>query len=537
MALAVGRSDRRRSNRAVEQQSIAARTTVLMSKAISRRRFLRSAGGVTFLALVPVGRGVFAAPAAESGAQLPLFTVLPYIQPGPNSLLEDGQESVVVAWQTFAEIAAFSVEFGPSTHYGSVAVVTHVARAAGPGSEGEQRLNWTARISGLSLGRQYYYCVRGNGQTLAQGYFTTRQPRGRAIRFVAFGDNSYGDLSDRAIAYHTYRQNPDFVMNCGDNVYESGTDEEYRRYFFPVYNADIAGPREGAPLLRSVPFYTVIGNHDVQARDRNGHEIADFKRNPDALAFYTAMHLPLNGPAPPQPTPTTGPRAAIDGFRACAGARFPGMSNYSFDYGDAHFLCLDSNCYIDPNAEALQGWIAADLSATTAIWIFVVFHHPPFNVGNEHFAAQHMRVLSPLFEKLGVDIVLSGHEHNYQRPRPLKFAPAGPGRSADIGATDRRVPGTFTIDRSFDGVNNTRQDGILYIVTGAGGKHLYDAGFTDNPARWTHVDDNHADYVVRMVTDRHSLSVFDIDGTRLTMAQIDEGGQEFDRITMTKSRK
>jgi hypothetical protein len=43
-------------------------------------------------------------------------------------------------------------------------------------------------------------------------------------------------------------------MNCGDNVYESGSDDEYQRYFFPVYNADLAGPREGAPLLRSVPL-------------------------------------------------------------------------------------------------------------------------------------------------------------------------------------------------------------------------------------------------------------------------------------------
>lgn len=506
-----------------------------MSNSISRRHFLRSAGGVTFLGLVPVGRGVFAAPAAEGSARLPLFTVLPYIQPGPNSLLKDGEESMVVAWQTFADLADFSADFGPSPQYGSAAVVTHAARTAGRGGDAEQRFNWTAQISGLALGRKYYYRVRGNGQTLAEGYFTTRQPRGRKIRFVAFGDNSYGDISDRAIAYHAYTQNPDFVMNCGDNVYESGTDDEYQRYFFPVYNADLAGPREGAPLLRSVPFYTVIANHDVQGKDENGHEIADFARNPDALAFYTAMHLPLNGPAAPaRPTPTMGPQAAIEKFRACAGPRFPRMANYSFDYGDVHILCLDSNRYIDPNDSALQVWIAAELSAATAIWKFVVFHHPPFNVGDEHYEVQHMRVLAPLFEKHGVDIVLNGHEHNYQRPRPLKFAPAGPGKSADRGAKDRRVPGTFTIDTSFDGVTNTRPNGILYIVTGAGGKHLYDAGFTDNPARWKHADDGHADYVVKMVTDRHSLSVFDVDGTRLTMAQIDEAGQEFDRITVTK---
>ena len=105
-----------------------------------------------------------------------------------------------------------------------------------------------------------------------------------------------------------------------------------------------------------------------------------------------------------------------------------------------------------------------------------------------------MRVLAPLFERCGVDLVLSGHEHNYQRARPLKFMPAGPGKSADLGAKDRRVPGVFTIDTSFDGIRNTRPNGVLYIVTGAGGKHLYDAGFTDDPGRWTHSDDGHAAY-------------------------------------------
>ena len=74
-------------------------------------------------------------------------------------------------------------------------------------------------------------------------------------------------------------------------------------------------------------------------------------------------------------------------------------------------------------------------------------------------------------------------------------------------------------------------------MTGAGGKHLYDPGFTDNPAKWTHADDGHADYVVKMITDRHSLSVFDVDGARLTLTQVDEAGQEIDRITVTKERR
>ena len=503
---------------------------------ISRRDFLRSAGGVTALALRPLRQGLFAAPAPADGPRLPLFTVVPYIQPGSGSLLREDRESMVIAWQTLASAADFSVDFGETERYGRSIRCEQRPRVAGHGGDNELRANWTATVDGLRLGHKYVYRLRGAGLTLAEGYFTTRQPRGRRIRFVSFGDNSYGDISDRAIAYHTYQQHPDFVMNCGDNVYESGTDDEYQRYFFPVYNADAAGQRIGAPLLRSVPFYTVIANHDVQGKDERGHEIADFTRNPDALAFYTAMHLPLNGPeAPAYPTPMSGPADRIAAFRACAGARFPRMANYSFDYGDAHFLCLDSNRYIDPNDAALQQWIASDLPASDATWKFVVFHHPPFNVGNEHYEVQHMRVLAPLFEAHGVDMVLSGHEHNYQRSRPIRFSPDGAGRSADIGGKDRRVAGRFTVDRTFDGAGETRTNGVLYIVTGAGGKHLYDAGFTDNPSRWTHADDAHADYVVKMVTDRHSLSVFDVDGPRLVMTQVDETGAEIDRLVVTKA--
>jgi acid phosphatase type 7 len=502
---------------------------------ITRRDFLRSAGGVTFLALAPVGRGLFAAPGNGAVSPLPLFTALPYIQPGSGSALIEGRESIVVAWQTHASIADFAVDFGATERYGRSAAVTHAVRAAGHGGDAETRDNWTAELGELRLGRKYFYRVRGNGQTLAEGFASTRQPRGRKVRFVSFGDNSYGDISDRAIAYYTYRQNPDFVMNCGDNVYESGTDDEYERYFFPVYNSDVAAPRAGAPLLRSVPFYTVIANHDVPDKDADGHEIADFKRNPDALAYYTAMHLPLNGPeTPAYQTPVMGPTGAIDTFRGCAGPRFPRMANYSFDYGDVHFQCLDSNRYVDPNDARLQRWIAADLANTDAIWRFVIFHHPPFNVGAEHYEAQHMRVLAPLFESHQVDFVLSGHEHNYQRARPIRFSPNGRGKSADVAAKDRRVPGIFTVDTGFDGLHNTRPDGVLYVVTGAGGKQLYDPGFTDNPSLWKHIEDENADYVAKMVTDRHSLTVFDVENTSVTMVQIDEAGSEIDRIRVTK---
>jgi hypothetical protein len=320
-------------------------------------------------------------------------------------------------------------------------------------------------------------------------------------------------------------------MNTGDNVYESGLDSEYIRYFFPIYNADIGSPQTGAPLLRSVPFYTVLANHDVHGKDDAGHAAADFTKSPDALAYYTAMHLPMNGPvAPPQPTAGVGLTPA---FRAAAGDRYPRMQSYSFDYGDAHFLCLDSNVYVDPTSPGWAEFIERDLTHTDAIWKIVVYHHPAFNVGHNHYTEQQMRVLSPLFERLGVQIVLSGHEHVYQRTRPFTFAPAGPGGATAVGTGKRLVPGTFTIDSAFDGKAVTRPKGIIYITTGAGGKELYDPGFTNAPDQWLHDEDSGVAYNAAMYTDLHSFSIIEIDERTLHFRQVDENGKEVDQVTVT----
>ncbi len=496
---------------------------------ITRRQFLRSAGGVTFLALTPIGRGLFAAP----GLALPRFTALPYVQPGPSSQLVDGHESVVIAWQTEPQPADFVLEFGPTKALGRVAALTRTERWGGP-ADGDRRFNYAAALSGLGLSLRYEYRLRGADKTIAEGYFTTRKKRGEPTRFVAFGDNAYGDPAEKAIAYHAYQSHPDFIMNTGDNVYESGLDHEYAQYFFPVYNADKADPAVGAPLLRSVPFYTVMANHDVHHKGIGGRPAADFDQYRDALAYYTAMHLPRNGPAP-SPTPLLGDTALVRDFQGCAGTRYPHMANYSFDCGDAHFLCLDSNVYIDPTDAELQAWIAADLQGTDAPWKFVTYHHPAFNAGNEHYKEQQMRALSPLFEAHGVDFCLHGHHHSYQRTRPFRFKPADLTRATPDHVADRRIPGVFTVDTAFDGKARTRPNGIMYITTGAGGKELYDPALTDAPAEWLHADDANADYVARFVSSTHSMTVFDIHGPALTLTQIDEMGKELDRIRVTKA--
>ena len=219
-------------------------------------------------------------------------------------------------------------------------------------------------------------------------------------------------------------------------------------------------------------------------------------------------------------------------FRKAAAERFPRQGTYRYDWGDCHFLCLDSNIYVDPTDPGLQAWIEADLAGSSAAWKFVVFHHPPFNVGEEHYAEQHMRVLSPIFEKHGVTMVLSGHEHNYQRTVPLKFAPSDVKGAKNVGTKARLVPGAFTLDKAFDGAKNTRPDGVIYVVTGAGGKHLYDSEWQQTPR--THAEDGNLAYVARFVSDRHSLTVFDAAPKSLTMTQIDQWGGVIDRVRITK---
>ena len=514
-----------------------------MSETISRRRLLQAAGGITFLALVPNGRGAFAVDlkalrenAAPAGP-MPLFTALPYLQAGAKgTTLRDGDESLVIAWQTDRRPADFQVLVSGKGMNGKAVVPARTERFSGDISDGEGRYNYAALLDKLALSTRYDYKVLMDGKTIAEGYFSTRKKRGQKTRFVSFGDNSYGEVSDRMIAYQAYLAKPDFIMNTGDNVYEGGLDNEYARYFFPVYNADVAGPRIGAPLLRSVPYYTVIANHDVHGKnkDANNIPVVDFKTDPDSGGYFTCMHLPGNGHDATQKTPVIGPEDRLDLFRKAAGDRFPRQATYSFDYGDAHFLCLDSNVYVDGNDAALHKFVEDDLKATDARWKIVVYHHPAYNAGYDHYSEQHMRVLSPIFERSGVSLVLHGHEHNYQRTMPFTFAPSDTTGASNVNAKKRLVPGKFTIDRAFDGVKNTKPNGVIYLTTGAGGKHLYDMEDNDKPERWKHPEDGNADYVARFISDRHSLTVIDMDANALEIKQIDQWGAEVDKFRITK---
>ena len=295
-------------------------TSTTMSQ-LTRRQFLHSAGGVTFLALVPSGAACSPRPTARA-ASLPRFTALPYVQPGPSSRLVEGRRRSSSPGRRKARPPTSRWTTGRRNSTARRLPPARTERT--PGGRGTSRFGYAAPLAGLALSRRYFYRLRGGGQTIAEGYFTTRKKRGERIRFVAFGDNAYGDPGEKAVAYHAYQAHPDFIMNTGDNVYEHGRDSEYEQFFFPVYNADKADPAVGAPLLRSVPFYSVLANHDVPHKGAGHIPAADFDEARDSLAYYTALHLPPNGPAAPSPTPLLGAAPLLAEFQPGGGHALPG---------------------------------------------------------------------------------------------------------------------------------------------------------------------------------------------------------------------
>jgi 3',5'-cyclic AMP phosphodiesterase CpdA len=279
--------------------------------------------------------------------------------------------------------------------------------------------------------------------------------------------------------------------------------------------------------MRSVPFYLAIGNHDVGAMD-----LATY---PDGLAYYYYFDLPLNAPAFLQTVTPKGTPDQTLHFQEAAGSRFPNMANYSFDHGNVHIVCLDANPYVAPFEPELIRWMETDLKASKATWKLVAFHHPGFNSSKAHYNAQWMRALSPVFERAGVNLVLNGHVHNYQRTHPLTFKPKTDSQGNAIIDSTGRVDGMFTLDQDFDGRKKTRPRGVLYVVTGAGGAGLYDTAFSNKPELWKHDPvENWVPFTAKFISHVHLFSVIKTQNKTLTLRQVDVQGNLLDQIVITK---
>jgi hypothetical protein len=185
-----------------------------------------------------------------------------------------------------------------------------------------------------------------------------------SVRFAVIGDTGSGTEKQVEVAQTMVRYREAFafdkVLMLGDNLYGSENAADYRKKFENIYK----------PLIDAqVKFYATLGNHD----DPN-------------QSFYKHFNM-------------------------------EGQEYYRLGDGPVSFYSLNSN-YLD---ERQLKWLEDELSRDTAKWKIAFFHHPPYSSGKQHGSDTELReTLEPLFLRHGIDMVLAGHEHFYERIKPQK---------------------------------------------------------------------------------------------------------------------
>jgi len=455
-------------------------------------------------------------------AQEPFFTK-PYIQIGQNP----SPNSLQVLWHTLEANNSWSVEHRLNDKMVWMKADSIFMRPVAVKGIEAHRI-YTAQLSGLNAGSNFTYRILKDGEQVFSAQAQAIKSKTQNQRFVVMGDIGAETMDQKKMAYQAFLAKPDFLAVPGDIVYEYGLISEYRTKFWPIYNADKLDI-SGAPLMRSIPFITAVGNHDADSRDLD--------KTPDALAYYMYFSQPLNGLLAKEGGPILPVLKGSDvnkiAFLKGAGSHYPLMTNFSFDYGNAHWTVIDSNTYMDWTDTTMLHWVTQDLEASKDVkWHFVMFHHPGFNSSREHYEQQQMRLLAPIFEKGKVDVVFNGHVHNYQRSFPMTFVPDKKGTLL-IGGKENKtirgrvVNGKWTLDKKYDGIKNTQAKGIIYVVTGAGGQDLYNPEQENDPDSWQK-------FTSKFVSTKHSLSIADINTNELTIRQIDTNGKIVDQFKLTK---
>ena len=392
-------------------------------------------------------------------------------------------DSVVVRWRTFAASDS-------CVRYGTVAG-SLTSSACLPASVTDH----VVPVTGLLADTKYYYSV-GSSTTTQEGdtanhFFVTSPEVGtpKATRMWILGDSGTADSNAAAVrdAFLSVvgGQSPDLWLMLGDNAYNDGTDSQYQNAVFNMYPT----------VLRNSVLWPTLGNHD-------GH---------------TANSSLQSGPY-------------YDIFTLPAAAQAGGLSSgteayYSFDYGDIHFVCLESYETDRSAGGAMMTWLAADLADNLANWTIVFFHHPPYSKGSHDSDVEtelvQMRANAlPIMEAAGVDLVLSGHSHSYERSFLLDghYGVSGtltPAMKLDAG--DGREAGTGAYQKP--GGGPAPNEGAVYVVAGSSGQA--DADTLDHPAM-------HVSMAVL------GSMIIDVDGDRLDAQFIDDNGDVLDSFTIEK---
>lgn len=299
-------------------------------------------------------------------------------------------------------------------------------------------------LGGLVPGTRYYYSVGNSTGVFAQGndfYFETHPVTGTAAqaRIWVLGDSGTADANAQAVrnAFKTFNgdnAHVDLLLMLGDNAYQNGTDSEYQSAVFDMY----------PETLRNTALWSTLGNHDgysAQSSSQSG-------------PYYDIHTFPRAGEAGGTPSGTE--------------------AYYSFDYGHIHFVCLDSYDSDRSSNGAMATWLQNDLASTTQEWLIAFWHHPPYSKGSHDSDSETALVemrerFLPILEDYGVDLVLSGHSHSYERSMLIN-GHYGHSSSFDSSMVVDGGTGDPSGDGAYAKVPADPVGGSVYAVAGSSGK-------------------------------------------------------------------
>ena len=398
----------------------------------------------------------------------------PYLQRASSS-------NIVVRWRT--DIATSS-----RVRYG-----TNIANLNFTHDDTASVTNHEIVVSGLASDTRYYYTVGTTSAMLAPTnttqYFLTHPLPGasKPMRVWVIGDAGTGTTNQLAVrnAFYTYNGNRDVNvwLQLGDNAYTSGTDAEYQTAVFNVYSNQ----------LRHTVTWSTLGNHDT---DQSTAFV-------NSYPYFSIFTLPAAG--------------------ECGGVASGTEHYYSFDHGMVHFICLDSMTASRAKNGAMAAWLQSDLAATTNDWIIAYWHHPPYTKGS-HDSDTEIELIEmrenilPILEAGGVDLVLSGHSHVYERSLFISrhYGLSSTFASSNVVQTGSGR-GTGAYVKSSD--PGSAGYGTVYAVAGCSGQAS--GGTLDHPAMYISLNNL-------------GSMVLDITSNRLDAVFLRETGATNDWFTLRK---
>ncbi|GMR01431.1 MAG: hypothetical protein BMS9Abin19_0814 [Gammaproteobacteria bacterium] len=265
----------------------------------------------------------------------------------------------------------------------------------------------------------------------------------------------------------------------GDIAYRSGTNEQFQSALFEPFG----------DLLANTAIWPVYGNHDERR-----------------WTYFRIFDLPENAEA--------------------GGLASHTENYYSVDYSNIHFVMLDSQASDRSKTGDMANWLKRDLAQNKKPWVIAAFHHPPYTKGSHDSddasdsrgRMQQMREnIVPILEESGVDLVLSGHSHMYERSYLMDCAY---GDSEKFSLSNIVSTGVNNKYRQYlKPLNRREHQGTVYVVAGSSSK--VDQGPLDHPAH--HVG----------LLEAGSM-VIDVENNKLTARFINNKGQVRDEFSITK---